>query len=231
MKYKAVIFDLFGTLVGKVSMKERTAVLRQMAEVLGVPADDFIRLWFATFNERDMGVFESIESNLEYITEKFGLSADPERVRHSASLQNCFMKQVVVPRPEALEVVSSLKSRGYKVGLISGCSPEIPEIFQALPLASYFDTTIFSCLYKMSKPDPRIYQAATTLLKVSPDECLYVGDGDGRELTGAAEAGMHPVLIYDPDEKTEDTFRVDNEAATWKGPVITSLKMIFQFLE
>jgi len=52
MKYSAVIFDLFGTLIHKFPLQEHKRVLSKMASVVSVPPDDFIRLWFDTFDER-----------------------------------------------------------------------------------------------------------------------------------------------------------------------------------
>ena len=49
MVYKAVIFDLFGTLVHKFPVDESISVLWDMAAVLSVDADAFTRLWFDTF--------------------------------------------------------------------------------------------------------------------------------------------------------------------------------------
>ena len=51
MKYAAVIFDLFGTLVDNFSAREYESVLMQMASVLAVPYDDLARLWFDTSND------------------------------------------------------------------------------------------------------------------------------------------------------------------------------------
>ena len=44
MKYEAVVFDLFGTLVPNMSLSEHRAVLTQMAQVLEAPPDDFIQM-------------------------------------------------------------------------------------------------------------------------------------------------------------------------------------------
>ncbi len=46
----------------------------------------------------------------------------------------------------------------------------------------------------MEKPSRRIYEIACERLKVQPQQCLYVGDGSSKELTGAASVGMLPIL-------------------------------------
>ena len=45
----------------------------------------------------------------------------------------------------------------------------------------------------IGKPDPAIYLRTAEELEVSPEECLYVGDGGSNELFTAKEVGMKPV--------------------------------------
>jgi len=67
-------------------------------------------------------------------------------------------------------------------------------------------------------------------LAVEPDKCLYVGDGSSQELTGAAQVGMHPVLISIPSLDITDVHRIDTEAEEWDGPTISSLKDILSLV-
>jgi len=67
-----------------------------------------------------------------------------------------------------------------------------------LPLASRIAATGFSCLLGVRKPHPGIYLHVTRRLGVAPEQCLYVGDGDSRELSGAAALGMTALRIRLP---------------------------------
>ena len=129
----------------------------------------------------------------------------------------------MVPRPDAAETLSRLKSEGYKIGLISDCSAEVPAIWPDTVLAPLFDVTVFSCEVGIKKPDSRIYRLTTTRLGVEPETCLYVGDGSSRELTGAAQVGMHPVLL-NLSEDNPDAHQIDREE--WNGPMISSLSKV-----
>jgi putative hydrolase of the HAD superfamily len=115
---------------------------------------------------------------------------------------------------------------GHKVGLISDCSPEIPHVWRETTLVSLVEAPVFSCVVGLKKPDPCIYHLACERLAVDPRACLYVGDGGSRELTGAAQVGMHPVLIRDRDER--DAFRVDSE--DWDGPTISTLREVLSLV-
>ncbi len=134
--------------------------------------------------------------------------------------------QTMIPVPGSVATLSHLRSEGYKIGLITDCSAEVPTIWQDTPFAPLFDGTVFSCVVGMKKPDPRIYYLATERLVAKPQSCLCIGDGSSQELTGAATVSMHPALIRFPDENNEGIHRVDAETETWNGPVISSLKEV-----
>ena len=76
MKYKAAIFDLFGTLIENYTIERHESVLRQMASVLSAPSEDFVRLWYQTFNDRCLGILKTPEENIDYACKKLGVSAD-----------------------------------------------------------------------------------------------------------------------------------------------------------
>ena len=45
----------------------------------------------------------------------------------------------------------------------------------------------------LAKPDTAIFKKCTQALDVSPEECLYIGDGGSFELETARSIGMHPI--------------------------------------
>jgi putative hydrolase of the HAD superfamily len=231
MKYQAVIFDLFGTLIDKFSLREHRSILRQMASVVSVPPDDFVRLWFDTFNERGLGVFPTLEANIKYICHQLGVPPQENQTRLAARINLDYAARAMKPRPYAAGLLSHLKLNGFKTGIITNCSASIPDLLKNMPFAPYIDVSVFSSLIGIQKPDPRIYQLTAEKLAVEPDKCLYIGDGDSQELTGASQVGMHPVLLRLPDEDSTDVHRVDSEVANWHGPTISLLKDVLTLLE
>lgn len=227
MKYKAVIFDLFGTLVPNMSLSEHRAILMRMAHVLSAPPDDFAQLWFDTFNERSTGIFQSPGDNVEYICRTLGVSVNETQVKLATRIRFDYAVQSMMPRPDAIETLSHLKFEGCKTGLISDCSAEVPAMWKDSPFVELIDVPIFSCTAGMRKPDPRIYQIATDQLGVEPETCLYIGDGSSGELTGAAQVGMHPVLLNLP-ENNPDAHQIDKE--DWNGPAISSLREVLDLV-
>ena len=55
MKFKAIIFDLFGTLVDNFSKKEHDKVHALMAETLSMPYKAFRQAFGSSFSDRCMG--------------------------------------------------------------------------------------------------------------------------------------------------------------------------------
>ena len=220
MRYKAVIFDLFGTLVGEAPPQEYGRVRAEMAAILSLPAEDFARLWAETMEARSTGLFDSIQANIAHICRALGASASAPRIDAAARVRVDFTRGLLTPRPDAEETINRLKEKGNKVGLVSNCSPEVPGLWRELSIATLVESPVFSCAVGLRKPDPRIYLLACDRLGVRPKDCLYVGDGASGELDGAAAVGMRPVRIPAPDE---EVYRPAH-AERWQGPTIPALK-------
>lgn len=228
MKYDAVVFDLFGTLAGNFSTQGYNDALAGMASALSLPSDDFRRAWFETSRERNAGAFQSSEADVEHICGRFGVTPDEGRVQLAVEARLDYIRHVMMPQPDAIEVLSGIREKGLKTALISDCTHEIPTVWPETPFAPLLDTTVFSCMVGMRKPDPRIYQLAIERLDVLPEQCLYVGDGGSQELSGALKVGMRPVLIRPDADSTEPHLARREE---WDGPVISSLREILAIVE
>jgi len=227
MKYKAVVFDLFGTLVRDRARPEYTDNLTRMAEALLAPADEFLKMWSDTSLERNTGAFPSIKAAIIYICNQLGVQPEDGNVALAAKLRRDYSRNVMTePRQDAVEVLSGLKEAGHKVGLISNCTPETPIIWPETPFDPLVDAAVFSCSAGLRKPDNQIYKLAIERLEVEARDCIYVANGQEGELQGSWEAEMYPVLIIaDPDREPLYNQPDDNERAfvEQKGTIIFSL--------
>ena len=228
MKYKAVIFDLFGTLVEIPSVRKLEDILAQMASVLSVSSDDFIQLWHNTSDRRVIGFFRAVKDNIKHICHELGVYPDDPQMTFAAELRLDYTRQLMMPRANAIQVLSRLKSNGFKIGLISDCSADVPVVWGETPFVSLIDVVVFSCSVGLRKPDECIYRLASDRLTIEPSNCLYVGDGNNQELSGALKAGMHPVLVRIPNEDMADAHRPNKEE--WNGLVISSLSEVLGLL-
>jgi putative hydrolase of the HAD superfamily len=228
-KYSAVIFDLFGTLVNTFSSSDHDLVLAEMAKVLGVQYDAFAQLFdYDMRYDREVGEYSSIEENIKRACNLLGETPKPADVSKAVKFRYEFMEQSLIPRKDAIRTINQMKVKGYIIGLISDCSPEVPVLWLKTPFANVIDVPIFSCEVGIKKPDPRIYQIMCEKLEAEPNECLYIGDGDSSELEGALDMGMEPVLIRVKGEDDHDRDRP--LADKWDGKKVTSISDVLQYI-
>lgn len=222
-KTRAVVFDLFGTLVPNLSRAEFRATAEAMARAVGAPAEVFMHLYGeGTYRLRFTGELATTEANVEYVCERLGVRPEPEQIAEAARLRVALTRRMLLsPLPGAPEALAELRESGYRIGLVSDCSPEVPLVWPETELAPLIDAPMFSCRAGFRKPDPRIYALACEGLGVRPEECLYVGDGSGRELSGALAVGMRVALIRVAYDDTTDTDRP--EVLAWKGLELEAL--------
>ena len=213
MKYKAIIFDLFGTLVDSYSVQGYNRLITDMASALKLHSEGFSKLWRDTAYERAIGIFKTTEESIRYICNKLIISVSDENIRKCEQIRLENTRKALTPKNGAVDLLKSLKGLGYKIGLITNCSAEVPLIMKNTELLNFFDVTIFSASVGMKKPDPQIYNLACEQLGVEPNECLYIGDGDSNELSGASQLGMYAVMIRDPNEL--DPYRLVE--VDWEG--------------
>lgn len=224
MKYSAVIFDLFGTLVDIFSYTHYTHTVTKMAEVLRIPPEKFIEIWFNTTHERALGLFPTMEAHIEDICRRIQVHVTRADIEEAVHIKLTHTRNSLQPRTDALETLQELQSMGLKLGLLSDCSLEIPRLWSDTPFSHYIDAVVFSCDVSMKKPDPRIYHLICQRLSVEAEKCLYVGDGGSFELSGARGVGMDAVCIRVPYEDGEDAHRIEGEE--WKGQMISTLKEV-----
>ena len=227
MKFKAIIFDLFGTLVDDFGSSVGQ-MHHEMAAALAVPYEQFMQLWGQTAKMRIIGAFETVEANIKYVCDTIKISPPAEQLEKAVEIRMKYIRQALLPRPDAINTASELKNKGYKIGLLSNCSIEIPILWQETAFADLFDTTIFSSRERLKKPDARIFNLACERLGTMPVACLYIADGEDHELKAAASVGLHPVLIRTSLQKNRG--ELHQEAREWPGPSIDSLKEVLHLV-
>jgi putative hydrolase of the HAD superfamily len=227
MKFKTVIFDLFGTLVDDF-VSSVGQMHQEMAAALAVPYEQFMEPWRQTAEMRIIGAFDSVEANIEYVCDAVNVRPRAEQIAKAIEIRMKHIRQALQPRPDAIDSLTQLKNQGYKIGLISNCSIEIPILWHETAFANFIDTPIFSGRVHLRKPDTRIYYLACERLGVMPETCLYIGDGEDHELAAAAKVGLHPVLIQTGVQKASG--RSHQEAREWQGTTIFALPEVLRLI-
>ncbi|MGH3682149.1 MAG: HAD family hydrolase [Natronosporangium sp.] len=211
---RAVLLDLFNTLVPGGTDIERRTVTMAMAELLGVPPAGYAEAFRRCWPERFVGSLGDLASTVRAVAQRVGGSPSDDQVAAAAALRRRLTAGLLA-RVSAgtLAELDRLRRDGWLLAVVSNTTPESPDRFRDSPLASRFDTAAFSSELRVAKPDPAIYLAACDALGVPPELCVYVGDGADGELAGAAALGMHPVRTVE---------HADTDPA-WPGPTIGTL--------
>ncbi len=100
--------------------------------------------------------------------------------------------------PGARETLDRLAAEGYTLGVITNFDSRVRDVLRHLGIAPYFRSVILASEEGTAKPHPDLFRAAMRRFHLSPGEALYVGDDPERDVSGALEVGLYPVLI-DPD--------------------------------
>jgi len=213
---RACVFDLFGTLVPVSRLTDYYGTLASLSAALGIPEAAFRAEWDATYRERNDGRLATLEDNVRLICARLQVRAEDDEIIRGLVPFRELLRATLRPKPESEEVLREIAERGYPLGLISNCNPDVPAVFRAGPLARHFHVALFSSEVGAAKPDARIYAQMIARLQVEPAACLYVGDGHGREMAGASRAGMVTALldngqpdgyIFDRDESADHELR------------------------
>lgn len=94
--------------------------------------------------------------------------------------------------PETLE---ALAGAGYRLGLLSNWSPNLPRLLERFAIDHYFEFVIVSALVGLAKPDRAIFDLASQTAECRPDQLLYVGDSPANDIAASRAAGWDSVLI------------------------------------
>ena len=199
---RAVIFDLYDTLIYLTNtVVQQTR--HELAMRAGVDPDAWAPLWRANVVDRMLGRLGSLEDEIRTMLRQLGTDPSPELVAELAELEIDGWARAVNFYPETRPVLSALRQRGLKLGLISNCSADAGATVARTGLAASFDSVVLSCEVGLAKPDPAIYQHACQTLGVIPSESMFVADGAFGELDAARALGMRAVKVEQANQSGE----------------------------
>ncbi len=211
---RAVLFDLFNTLIPGGDDGTRDAALATMAGVLGVDPTAYIAAFNRTWPARHTGALGDLDREIREVARLVGGAPEGDRVAEALAIRQEMNAGLFSSVADAtLSVLDGLRTAGWSLGLVSNTSAGSPEAFRRGRLAPRFDAAGFSNEIGVGKPDPRIYLAVCERLAVEPGDCVYVGDGADAELAAAEALGMQAIRT---------TEHADTDP-TWTGPVVARL--------
>ena len=98
------------------------------------------------------------------------------------------------PYPDTTRVITALRSRGTKVGVVSNIGWDIRPALADAGVLDLLDTVVLSCEHGVEKPDPALFTLACDKLGLAPASVLFVGD-DPLKDGAAVKVGMPVYLL------------------------------------
>ncbi len=96
--------------------------------------------------------------------------------------------------PETVEVLQNLRTKGYRLAVISNVAKPYAKPVRRL-LEPYIDEFVWSFEVAAAKPDHAIFATLCQRLKCLPMRVLMVGDSWEADIMGASQFGMPAVLL------------------------------------
>jgi len=216
----AVVFDFFGTLTPDTPDEVWLDQASRVAAVIGVDGQTFRTVLHESFPERATGAMGDLPHTMQALAHRLGVQLTAERLKVTCRVRRRAQRELFALRQDALPVIHCLQAMGLKIGVLSDCTTELPEAWPELPVSAVVDAAVFSCIVGILKPDPRLFAQVSADLGVDPADCLYVGDGGGRELSGARAVGMRAVLLTTANRHSNPAYDREED---WDGPSIGSI--------
>jgi beta-phosphoglucomutase family hydrolase len=113
------------------------------------------------------------------------------------------IKDKLKPLPGAIEIVSDLKSKGFKLAVgSSGPSENVDMLLNTLKIKGFFDVVITAAEVEKGKPEPDVFLIAAKALQIDPKNCIVIEDAPVG-IEAAKRAGMIPIALTTTHNKEE----------------------------
>ena len=186
------IFDLFETLV-KVDMDRYYQI---MAGSFGLDKQQYkerLRVFVSTtdFESREEAL-SAILSHLDYEM------AEPKKLKFLSEMEQWSRDAQLYDG--AMDVLTELKNRGAKIGIVSNNNKFIEDVVTFTGLSEYVDNVFMSHQTGLLKPSEGTYKHCLEEMGLRPEQVTMVGDQLEKDVLAPERFGMRGVL-FDPGNK------------------------------
>jgi putative hydrolase of the HAD superfamily len=190
---RAVVFDYGNVLCLEQTLED----MKGMALVCGIPHERFSELYWKQRPPYDRSDIDGPAYWTSVVgQQELGLNKD-----QIATLIKLDSESITRPNQGAVQWAEVLHREGFPLSLLSNMPLELSRyVTKFFPSLSTFEHLMYSCDYGSIKPELAIYRKCLELLKVAPQDILYLDDR-AENLEAAARLGINSVL-FDTVEKT-----------------------------
>lgn len=233
MKYRDLIFDLYGTLVDIHTEEDTPQIWRKLALFYGYQgavytsealAASFRRLLSA----QDAAAGQSYECYPELpIEEIFAALFREKQVEEdlagkadaAAQLYRALCTDYIRLYPGVREALAALRQDGHRLWLLSNAQHAFTaRELELLELTPCFDAVYLSSDYRCRKPDARFFHALLKDRGLAPADCLMIGNDASTDIAGASAAGLDALYLHtnlSPADAPEHPARYNLRESDW----------------
>lgn len=199
MKYKAVLFDLDGTLLD--TIEDLADSMNVVLKKSGFPEHDVEEYKYFVGNGLRMLAARALPGDMrsdDIIDSAFNALCEEYNRRWSIKTK---------PYDGIPELLDSLESKGVKMAILSNKADQFTQAIVKKLLGDWtFQAVIGEGHSIPRKPDPKGAQEIARLMGLDPEEILYLGDS-GTDMETATAAGMLPIGAAWGFRSTEELIR------------------------
>ncbi|MCR5761460.1 MAG: HAD family hydrolase [Sphaerochaetaceae bacterium] len=223
MKYKAICFDIDGTLYPKTFMTKAMAriifyhpvVSKQYKSVRKLFRDNQERfeelgLSDMTFAQREAAMYMKVLGERKTKLAEARVKLDE---RYYSRLENEYKR--LPGQPETIDTLKKIREKGLQTGIISDW-PFFNKLEQ-MGVKELFDVILNCDDTGYLKPDKRCFETYLKKTGLKAEEVLYVGDSYRKDVLGATGAGMDAVLVNSSETDAKKVPKALAFFRDWKG--------------
>ena len=154
-----------------------------------------IKIVFDSFKKNQKVMQYSNLDKISAIENKFNIYlSDNIKTNLNSNISNTILKYLPRLYKGVSDFLKFCKSKNYKITLVSntnfsyGSSMRI--VMKNDNILNYFDKLYFSDETKIRKPNPKAFLNICKDFSIKPNECLFIGDSETRDIVGAKSQGL-----------------------------------------
>lgn len=239
--YKAIIFDLYGTLLDIHTDEEDPKLWERLAhfynmhgayytpQSLKMAYAQHVKALLKKQQRRGIDVPDiEILKVFKRLFKAAGVKASPQLLQETARLFRILSLDYVRPYPGALALLETLRRKGYKILLLSNAQRAFTmDELQATGLLPNFDRIFLSSDYRVSKPSPRFFKVLLNAEGLKASECLFVGNDHVADIGGAQGVGMASVYLHTNCSRSDAPESTGADWEFWDGD-LEGLRALFK---
>lgn len=166
-QFKAVIFDMDGTLVDNMAYHQQAWIGYFKSRGLHITPEEY--------EEKNYGIITEI------VPRFFDRQLTTEEITQYGEEKETFYRQLYAPHMKPVDglipFLEKLKQQDIRIGLATAANrPNIDFVLDGLRIEEYFSVITGGEEVKKGKPDPEVFLTTARNLKVDPADCLVVED-------------------------------------------------------